>query len=162
MAPRGLVRCWCSELRPTVRVEDPSCKEPIPCGRRCLRRPGYVSGQGVRRVIEAKAVGMDLFTHDSAPHSSMFVHAMNRWDNLVHVAHESQGLAPTILGNSMLRLLRNPSPAQQLQFCTRESFGSIGDRAGGCVRPSSVVDYSDSAQQVYLGTRDSRLRWWVL
>jgi hypothetical protein len=27
---------------------------------------------------------------------------------------------------------------------------------------SSVVDYSDAAQQVYLGTRDSRLRWWVL
>ena len=39
------------------------------------------------------------------PYSSMLVHATNRGDNLVHVAHESQGLAPTILGNSMLRFL---------------------------------------------------------
>src|SRR5258707_8372526 len=39
------------------------------------------------------------------PYSSMLVHAINQGDNLVHVTHESQGLAPTILGNSMLRLL---------------------------------------------------------
>jgi len=32
------------------------------------------------------------------PYSSMLVHAMNLGDNLVHIAHESQGLAPTILG----------------------------------------------------------------
>ena len=32
----------------------------------------------------------------------------------------------------------------------------------GCIRPSSVVDYSDAAQQAHLGARDSRLRWWVL
>src|SRR5260370_27104031 len=47
---------------------------------------------------------MDLFTHDS-PYPSMLVHAMNRGDNLVHIAHKSQELFPTILGDSMLRLL---------------------------------------------------------
>src|SRR5438270_10470041 len=36
---------------------------------------------------------------------SMLVHAMNGGDNLVHIAHKSQRLAPTILGDSMLRLL---------------------------------------------------------
>src|ERR1700722_230120 len=39
------------------------------------------------------------------PYASMLVHALNRGDNWVHVAHESQGLARTISGNSMLRLL---------------------------------------------------------
>src|ERR1700761_7792394 len=39
------------------------------------------------------------------PYASMLVHALNRGDNWVQVAHESQGLARTISGNSMLRLL---------------------------------------------------------
>src|SRR5260370_35638069 len=96
------------------------------------------------------------------PYSSMLVHAMNRGDNLGTRRSRVTGTRPNDIRELHASLTRNPSPAQQLQFCTRESFGSIGDRAGGCVRPSSVVDYSAAAQQVHLGTRDSRLRRWVL
>src|SRR5438270_1796067 len=48
--------------------------------------------------------GADVFTHVPR-YPSMLVHAMNGGDNLVHIAHKSHGLAPTILGDSMLRSL---------------------------------------------------------
>src|SRR5260370_8721323 len=94
------------------------------------------------------------------PYSSMLVHAMNRGDNLGTRRSRVTGTRLNDIRELHASLTRNPSPAQQLQFCTREPFCSIGARAGGSVRPSSVLDYSDAAQQVCIATRDLRLSLW--
>src|SRR5258706_3589170 len=92
----------------------------------------------------------------------MLVHAMNRGDNLGHIAHKSRGLAPNELSRLHASLTRNPTPSQQRQLCTSDLFGSISGQARSRIRPSCVVDEADAAEQVHLCTRYSRLCRWVL
>lgn len=59
-------------------------------------------------------------------------------------------------------LIRSSSPARHFQLRTRVLFASDSGKVAVGIRSLRLVDNARAAEQVYLCTRDSRLRWWVL
>ncbi len=119
-----------------------------------------------------EAVGDDAGRH-SVPWQSPFIAPISRHcDNDVRRCSRTRCIICTSLvarwdpSNGLWRLhtslAANTSPAQQFRFCASVSFGNSSGKVAPCIRSPCLVDDADAAEQVYLGTRYSGLRGWVL